>query len=477
MRTVIFVWIALLIVVAVLAQQVSGFQLAQIPAALSLLTWEQQFAFGLAAMMVLGLIGSAVWQAEKLNRQDKAIELMRERLGGIRHATLGAEEIEHDIDTAVQHLVATDPEEALTSLSQRLVQAEHRAAAQKSRNDASDLIDRVEEIRHRQKTLRAQLGDLIEKQRANAPVLGELKERQAQIEHSLAEVESDDSGMSFVDRLKQADQAATKVQARLQALQDALATLNRLNDELGGSKAALVPLRQPDGGIATLMGQVQALRDELGQNLDQLETHGDQPLATRVELLLIDKRETERRIAGLDDCVATMQTLGRDLAALKQRHAEIEHALTEAEIDENGRNLADRLQELDAFAVQARGRFEYLEKSLLTLNGIKEELADRQAALLPLQKPDGGLAAVIGEVRLLRDRLIGALDKLESDQGEPLGARVHAFLKSKHEAHIRVAAVAEAFAELDTIRRDIGALFASLSATFNAHAGSLTGGK
>ena len=72
-------------------------------------------------------------------------------------------------------------------------------------------------------------------------------------------------------------------------------------------------------------------------------------------------------------------------------------------------------------------------------------------------------------IRFLHDRLTRILNDLELDGEKTLGGRVDELISSKREAHLRIAALTEAFTKLDTTRQEIGALFASLAATLNTY--------
>ena len=113
-----------------------------------------------------------------------------------------AHRTQEHFDAAVQHLVDSDPEEAISSLQKKLTETEQRAVLQQSRNEAVDLQDRIGDIRRRQKALRETVGVKAEQRRVMEPVFGELRDRQRQLERSLTELEVDDNKNSVAVRLK-----------------------------------------------------------------------------------------------------------------------------------------------------------------------------------------------------------------------------------------------------------------------------------
>ncbi len=175
---------------------------------------------------------------------------------------------------------------------------------------------------------------------------------------------------------------------------------------------------------------------------------------------------------NLDDCLVTAQGICKDFSSLQLLQAHLERSLAEVETDENGHSLPDRVSEFGLFAAHTRVRFDNLEKSFAALNGIREELVKHADALAPLQSAEGGIAALLTEARALRDRLLRGVEELESDRDEPLAARVEALSRSKRDVERRIATLAESFAELEQVRRDVGDLFVKLSADLSAHAGA-----
>ena len=125
----------------------------------------------------------------------------------------------------------------------------------------------------------------------------ELRERQTNLEHSLAEVETDTSGKTLVDRQNALNEFIVQCRLRLGKLQDSSATLNQCKEELAKSQAALMPLQAPVFGIEALIDDVNGARDILLKTLDEIEFKGDETLTSRVETLSANKLELDERIA------------------------------------------------------------------------------------------------------------------------------------------------------------------------------------
>jgi DNA repair exonuclease SbcCD ATPase subunit len=456
----VFAWIVLLGASAFFLHATLGLDAAQISA----LPGPQRFAIGAMIFTTLSLIGSSVWQTYSLARQN---QLLRDRLKGLRRGTVVAHGSQNHFEAAIQHLVDTDPEEAIASLQKTLSDTEQKAALQQGRSESVDMQDRLDDIRRRQQALRETIGEVAEKRRAIEPVFGELKDRQRQLERSLTELETDDNKNNLADRLKELDQNVSLILARQGLLQESMTTLTRFKDELGKCNAELVPLRSPEAGINALIDELRSSRDQLTRTLDELESSGDETLSSRVEALSRSKLEVEQRVARVDDCFNILDTIRLDFEELRERQAHLERSLSELETDSGGKSLVDRQNALNEFVIQSRLRLTRLQDSSATLNQFKEELARSQAGLVPLQAPVFGIEALIGEVNTSRDLLIKTLAEIELNGNEMLSSRVEALSNNKLEIDERIARVFENFQKLDSMRKDIGGIFTSIRSTLN----------
>ena len=214
--------IVLLAVAVVLIDQTLQPNWDQAPAAFMSLSHPQQAMVAAVALMALYLMVAVVWQSARAKRNSRALALFTNRRDSMVDTTVRSEETQRNLNSAVEHMVATDPDNALLSLHQRVTKAELLTAAHRSRSGAADLDQRLAEIRRRQQTLREQLGEVTEARRTIAPVFDELRERQIQLDRALTQVEqeSDAAGRSVADRLKALTDNVVQSQTRLKALED-----------------------------------------------------------------------------------------------------------------------------------------------------------------------------------------------------------------------------------------------------------------
>ena len=456
----IVAWIVLVAAAAFFAGAALNLSPAEISLHFSALPGPQRFALGAILFTTLALIGSSVWQAFSLARQNR---LLRDRLKGLRQDTLTAHETQTQFDTGVQHLVDSDPQEAIASIEKALTETERRAVLAHGQSESVDMRDRLDEVRRRQKVLRETIGVVAEKRRVTEPVFAELKDRQRQLERWLTDLETDDSKNNIADRLKELTHNVAVIHERKSQLQQSMATLSRFKEELEKSEAELVPL----GGLDILIAELSGRRDRLTASLDQLESSGDEKLSARVEALSRDKIDIEQRVARLDDGFNILNSIRLDFDELRERRAHLERALAEVETDPDGKSLIDRQNALNEFIVESRQRLTRLQDSSATLTQFKEETVKSQAELTPLQSPVFGIEALIREVNANRDILSKTLDEIELEGEELLSSRVEALARNKAEIDLRLAHVFENFQQLDSMRKSIGEIFTSIRGTLN----------
>ncbi|MDP1583160.1 MAG: hypothetical protein Q8M18_07005 [Bradyrhizobium sp.] len=456
----IVAWIVLVGASAFFAGAALNLSPAEVSIHFAALPGPQRFALGAILFTTLALIGSSVWQAFSLARQNS---LLRDRLKGLRQDTLTAHETQTQFDTGVQHLVDSDPQEVIASIEKALAGTEQRAVLAHGQSESVDMRDRLDDIRRRQKVLRETIGVVAEKRRVIEPVFGELKDRQRQLERWLTDLETDDSKNNIADRLKDLSHNVAVIHERKTLLQDSMATLNRLKEELEKSEAELVPL----GGLDVLIAELSVRRDQLIRSLDQLETSGDEKLSARVEALSRERIEIGQRVARLDDGFNILNSIRLDFDELRERRTHLEHALAEVETDPSGKSLIERQNALNEFIVESRLRLTRLQDSSAMLTHFKEEVVKSQAELVPLQSPAFGIEALIREVNENRDILLKTLGEIEFKGEEKLEARVEALAKNKAAIDARLAEVFENFQKLDSMRKDIGEIFTGIRGTLN----------
>ena len=457
-------WFALLAAIAILAQQAFGYDVSHLPAWFTALSVPQRVAAGTILAAGLALVGATVW---RLSRQDRRLDTLRDRLKKTREDVVVAHALQNHLDATVQHLIESDPREAVSALHDKLGETEQRALLQQSRNESTDMHDQLAEIRRRQQALREMVGKVADQRRAVEPVFTEIRDRQNQLERSLHDLETDDRKNNLADRQRDIARDVSALLGRVNAVQETFATLNQYKEDLAKSHAELVPLRSTDAGINALIGELSLSHDRLAKSIDELETLGETPLPARVETLSKNKIEIEQRLARIDDSFNILKAIRLDFEELGQRQAQLERSLADVETDPDGKTLVARQNALNDFVLQSRQRLGALQETLVTLNTFKTELSKSQADLVPLKAPVFGIEAMIADVGATRDLLAKTVSEIEANGEETLASRVDALTKSKREVEDRLARVFDNFNALDALRKDIGGIFATIRNSLN----------
>lgn len=457
-------WFVLFAAVAIFAQLAFGFDVARLPAWFAGLPMPQRVTFGAIIAVALALIAASAW---RLSRQDRRLERLRDRLRKTREDVVVAHALQNHLDATVQHLIESDPREAVSALHDKLGETEQRARLQQGRNESTDMHDQLAEIRRRQQELREMVGKVAEQRRAVEPVFTEIRDRQNQLERALLDLETDDRKNNLADRVRDIARDVSTVLSRVTAVQATFATLNQYKEDLAKSQAELAPLRSADAGINALIGGLGLNHDSLTRSIDELETGGEAPLGTRVETLSKNKIEIEQRLARIDDSFNILKAVSLDFEELAQRRAQLERSLAEVETDSDGRSLADRQNALNDFVIQSRQRLGALQETLATLNAFKTELSKSQADLVPLQAPVFGIEAMIADVSTTRDLLAKTVGDIEASGDITLSSRVDALTRSKQDVEQRLSRIFDNFNALDALRKDIGGIFATIRNSLN----------
>ncbi|MBB4425480.1 DNA repair exonuclease SbcCD ATPase subunit [Bradyrhizobium sp. CIR48] len=457
-------WFGLLAIVAVFAQQALGHDFSHLPAWFAGLPVPQRVATGVFPALALALIGASAW---RLSRQDRSLKTLRDRLKKTREDVVVAHALQNHLDATVQHLIESDPREAVSALHDKLGETEQRALLQQGRNQSTDMHDQLAEIRSRQQHLRDMVGKIAEQRRAVEPVFTEIRDRQNQLERSLHDLETDDRKNNLADRQRDIARDVAALLGRVNSVQETFATLNQYKEDLAKSHAELVPLRSTDAGINALIGELSLGHERLAKTIDELETGGETPLPTRVETLSKNKIEIEQRLARIDDSFNILKSIRLDFEELGQRQVQLERSLADVETDPDGKTLADRQNALNDFVLQSRQRLGALQETLATLNAFKAELSKSQADLVPLKAPVFGIEALIAEVGSTRDLLAKTVGEIEANGDVTLASRVDALTKSKREVEDRLARIFDNFNALDALRKDIGGIFSTIRNSLN----------
>jgi chromosome segregation ATPase len=319
MQNFVAVCIAVLLLAAGLTIFNAGFDQSALAAMFMSLPLVQQIALGVVGLASALLLGTALLQSDRLARQRKTIASLTDRIDGVRRSGRELGEVQTSLDAVLQRAVGSDPEEALTTLSKKLTEAERATSLQQSHNEAVDMESRADDIRRRQQALRGRLGEVFDKRRLVEPIFGELKERQNIIERSLQDFEKGEGEKSLETHLAELTEFVRRTEDRFQAFDQGLVTLDRIKTEIMRLQGCVAPLESPDTGIKHVIQDVSRVRDQLTGALDRLEQDGDLKVSQRVQELADKTREFEQRVASLCDHFVMLEAVRTDIGILFTR--------------------------------------------------------------------------------------------------------------------------------------------------------------
>ena len=462
-------------------------------AALSEVFWSQpplsKVAWAIAVLVPIVLVPAALWLGETLLRQGQATQALELRLGGVRQGVKALAKSQADAETAMHHLVRTDPEDAIGAIHQRLTEAERFAEIQQRRNEAGDLTSRVEQLRAQQQALRQRLAPVLEKRRSIEQLFMELDGRQQDIDRALAEIASGDDTVALDIRLKNMTDFVRRSHQRCDEIEGASKVLTGLQEDHVELQARLAPFAAADDGVARRVRELTVTSDRLAEEIGALEQTPQGPLAERVQKFASERKQLDERLLQLNAQFAKLATLRADIAGLFANFKRALDVLAGA-TDEEGagtigfhrirdpssaatgpamaNDIDARVAELATFIEATQSGLDEIERRAVAFAQMKTKLAELQSRLLPLEAADGGVASLIGELKDVRNRLLAKIRQIDEDDEGDLAERVQKFTATKRELEQRVFSLTEQFARLAAIRKDIAGLLEKLSGAVSA---------
>jgi len=315
MRIVVLVFIALLAAAAGYELFSWGYSPTGLLDAFQAQTLLQKLAWAFIIVAPFVLIAATFWEAARHDQQRKAAAVLETRLRGVQKAVNDLDDAQKDIDHAANHLERSDPEDALSSLQRRLIEAERTTHLQQSRNETQGLLTRVEQMRQQQQSLRERVGATIEKRRLIEPLFVELQNGQDDLDRRFATLKADD----LHDRLQTLTEAAEKMKTRCGAVEESVAAFVELKGGFQALQARLAPLDNQQTGVRSIINALQEVCDQLAVTIERLERDGEATLAGRASEFTEAKKAMEARVASLIDQFSTLDQVNRDIRVLFAR--------------------------------------------------------------------------------------------------------------------------------------------------------------
>lgn len=420
-------------------------------------------AWTVIAVVPVALLVCAAWLCSILVRQRRAAQALELRLNGVRGGVKALVGTQVDVEAAMHQLVRTDPEDAIGALQQRLTEAEHVAQVQQGRNEAGDLQSRVDYLRTQQQLLQDRLAPVLERRRSIERLFMELEGRQNDIARSLDEIAGGDDAVAVNLGLKDMMEFVRRGHERCDDIERAAKVMAGVKEDYAELRSRLDPFAAAADGVASRVKELREERDRLTAAIDSLQQTPEGPLAERVQRFADDKKALDGRLSELNVEFSRLATLRKELAGLFANFDRVLDILAIGERGDGAAGVDARTEELAAFIEEMQARLDDIERRVGIFRQLKTRLGDLHSQLVPLEAAEGGVASLIEELKEIRDKLVAKMRRIDESEDGDLAARVRKFAEIKKELEDRVAMLAEQFAKLATIRKDITGLFDKLS--------------
>jgi chromosome segregation ATPase len=272
----------------------------------------QKLAWAVIIVSPFGLLAAALWESARLDQQRKANAVWETRFRGVRKTVDEFDDAQKDADRATNYLERSDPEEAMSAIQRRLIEAERTTHLQQSRNEKEGLLARIDMARQQQQALREKLGETIEKRRLIEPLFIELQNSQDVLEKGLAGLKADDLN----DRLQALMQSTEQMKSRCGEIERMMATFVQLKGELDTLKSRLAPLEDKQSGVKSLVNGLHDIRAQLTSTIERLDHDGGATLAERATKLTETKQALDERVSGMIEQFSKLEGINTDMRGL-----------------------------------------------------------------------------------------------------------------------------------------------------------------
>jgi chromosome segregation ATPase len=370
---------------------------------------SQQVAWAVMLAAPVLLLFAALWGHERMVKQRRTAAALAAQLKGMKAEVQELHTAQKDNEDAAKYLIRSEAGYGIAELRGRMTAAEQMIEDLHSRNEAAELLASIENIREQQKAMRERLGDVIAKRASIETMLLELQTFQDQAEQAMARMEEDKNGDTLDVRLRKLVDFGRDANFRSDEIERSLRAIVQQQQEFDRIQSRLAPLVDEESGVRGRLRVLQDVRGDVAGKLESIERDGGVSLPERVQQLADSRASLEQRLSD-----ATL------------RCEEIERAL-QAQIQQQ--------KECDA---------------------LKSRLA-------PLLDGENGVRPRLRTLQDSHADLVSSLEGVERDGGVPLPERVQHLADSRSALEQRVAAVLDQVEKIETVQKEISALFAKLN--------------
>src|ERR1700728_2006827 len=283
MGMVVGVCLALIVIAVGFIAVTAPHQTAALFRDFAALPWSSQLAWVAIVLLALAFIALAIRLWYAMAQQRRTARSLELRLSGVRGEVKELTKTQLDTEAGVHHLVRTDPEDVMAAMQQRLLDSEHFAQLQQSRNEATDLESRVGYIRAQQQALKERLGPVLERWREIEQLFIELDGRQNDLDRTLEEIASGDDAIAIDIGIKKMMEAVRRSHERCDDIERSAKIMANSKQDFTELSKRLAPYGDAEDGIAGRFKVLREARDRLTVDIDSLLVTRGGTLAERVQ--------------------------------------------------------------------------------------------------------------------------------------------------------------------------------------------------
>lgn|SRR5262245_8747127 len=206
--------------------------------------------------------------------------------------------------------------------------------------------------------------------------------------------------------------------------------------------------------LGSLQAQVNRTEQAVTQHQQRIQGSN---LIARVEEVCQQQQAARDKLGEL---IAQRRAM---LAQLQSCQDDVEQTMSAVEQDRHGDSIEGHAQKLSEFVRAMNSRCQEIEYSMPGLSELRLKFAALEARLAPLDAKETGVVAVLKASAIAGERLAATISRLEQDDGGGLADRIRELTETKRELEERISSLFAQFAAIETIHKDINALFAKLS--------------
>jgi uncharacterized coiled-coil DUF342 family protein len=285
----------------------------------------QQIAWALIGVVPLLLIGVALLQHFRLMEKRKVADALETHLQSIRLGVHNLEEVQTRSELAAEYLDRSDPDAAIGALQTRISGTEEAIQFHRHRNQSSDVIGCLDQLREHQQEIRQKLGDVTAKRRSIEASISQLEDVQDEMEAIVSVIEQDKDGGTLERRLQKLSQFVTLTNTRCADIEQSMHSLLEVEEKFVHLQHRIAPLNEKGTGVVGLLKTLSEMRNHLDATIACLERDEDISLVERIQQLAKTRGELEERVSSVVAQFSEIEAMHKDMSGLFLKLNQVRH--------------------------------------------------------------------------------------------------------------------------------------------------------